>query len=258
MKFGNLLKGLTLAGAVAFASSAMADGVARGSVKDAPRAAPFSWTGFYLGAHVGAAMTDITVTDVNGYNTGISNTFQNSGGNKAEFFGGLTLGYNYQFQSIVLGIEGDLGWMDLNRSTQYPPYQGVANRVGDSVAGFSTDGWYGAITGRLGITVGDPKLLVYAKAGWGWVESSASFVDTNPNGIILTAGTAASKMLDGAVYGGGIEWAFNRNWSVKVEYLHFNLGTISHRATSTGAPANPNFRHDVSLDTAKLGINYRF
>lgn len=53
MKLNAILKGVTLASAVAFASSAMADGGPRGSLKDAPYVAPFSWTGFYVGVNGG-------------------------------------------------------------------------------------------------------------------------------------------------------------------------------------------------------------
>lgn len=243
-------------GSLALVSPSLADGgPGRRSVKDAPPPPPVhSWTGLYLGVHLGAAMSQDRVSEVAPFYNG-PGTFQNSGRNSPDLLGGVQAGYNFQFQSLVFGIEGDLGWMDINRSTQFPAYQGVATRVGDSIASLET-GWYGAITGRLGITL-DPKLLIYAKAGWGFVDSTVSYTDTNPTGITLVSGTSRSGTLDGAVYGAGLEWAFNRNWSVKAEYLHFDLGSTSVVARGSDG-VNYTFRRDLSVDTVKAGLNYKF
>lgn len=253
------LTGAVALGALMVAAPALADGgPGRRSIKDAPAPAPFTWTGFYLGLHAGVAMTDDTVTDVNGYNgfaaPGLARQWQNSGGNKADLFGGVTAGYNFQFQSIVFGLEGELGMMDVGRSTQDPIFQGVAGRDGDSIASFSAD-WYGTITGRIGITLVDPRLLLYAKGGWGFVSGSVGWNDTNPTGTTIR--TSGSGDLSGAVYGGGLEWAWNRNWSTKIEYLHFDLGKVS----TTGVDSigvQRTFARDLAMDTVKLGINYRF
>lgn len=264
-KISALLSSVAVGGLLA-AAPALADGGPAPRRAAPPPAPVHSWTGLYIGGYVGAAMSDVTVWDMDNFNAGTGglnpNRFQNSGGNTPDFMGGLTIGYNFQVHSLVLGVEGEIGGMDVNRSTQYPPFQGVANRIGDSVAGVSM-GFYGAITGRLGITLGDPKLLLYGKAGWGWADTSVSFNDTNTLGNILVSGTSRSATLGGAVYGGGLEWAFDRNWSAKIEYLHFDLGSITHTATAaagTSALGIPTarFNHDVSVDTVKVGINYKF
>lgn len=237
-------------------SSASADGLpSRGSVKDTLPPPVHSWTGIYLGAHIGAAMTDDTVSERGPPFYNGAQSFQNSGGNSPNFFGGLQLGYNYQMQGIVLGIEGDVGWMDIGRSTQIPTFQGNPARIGDSVAGLD-GGWYGAITGRLGVTL-TPKLLIYAKAGWAFVDSSVSYTDPNPAGLTLVSGTSKSDTFDGAVYGGGLEWAFDRNWSIKAEYLHFDLGTTNIVARASNG-LDYTFHRDLGVDTVKAGINYKF
>src|SRR5689334_15013350 len=69
---------------------------------------PFSWTGFYAGAHVGYAWGNADVTDTNGGVPPGPFSYEPKGA-----FGGVTAGYNWQFQSLVVGLEGDFGYMDL-------------------------------------------------------------------------------------------------------------------------------------------------
>src|SRR5512135_826567 len=73
---------------------------------------PFSWTGLYLGANVGAgfgttetsvdvssALTAVTGTPISASAPLVSETFNG-------FIGGIQAGYNQQVGVVVLGIEG--------------------------------------------------------------------------------------------------------------------------------------------------------
>jgi outer membrane immunogenic protein len=105
MKTSNYLS-FGLASALAFAAALPAANAAdinrdRGSYKDTGPVdyAPYiTWTGFYVGAHVGAAFSDnedVEIVD------------------DAAFLAGAHLGYNWQGPSnIVLGIEGDVSFLD--------------------------------------------------------------------------------------------------------------------------------------------------
>jgi outer membrane immunogenic protein len=68
-----------------------------------PPPPPFSWTGFYIGGNLGAAWGERHVTDLrpNG------NVFDFSRSSDAVFIGGGQLGYNWQMNNFVLGIEWD-------------------------------------------------------------------------------------------------------------------------------------------------------
>ena len=64
--------------------------------------------------------------------------------------------------------------------------------------------------------------------------------------------------------GGGAEWAFVQNWTVKAEYLYLGLDT-SFTACGPGGGRlflpNLNFcsKHDIGgIHTAKIGVNYKF
>jgi outer membrane immunogenic protein len=50
--------------------------------------------------------------------------------------------------------------------------------------------------------------------------------------------------------GGGIEYAIVPNWSMKVEYLHYGLGSANYfGALNTG---------NIEIETFKVGLNYLF
>ena len=66
--------------------------------------------------------------------------------------------------------------------------------------------------------------------------------------------------------GGGIEWAFGNNWTLKGEYMFIglddtftscNVATAQNGAIVAGGPFC--FNHDFGgIHTAKIGLNYRF
>ena len=66
--------------------------------------------------------------------------------------------------------------------------------------------------------------------------------------------------------GGGLEWAFAANWSVKAEYRFIGLddtrtscgvATVASEAAVAGGPFCFN-QHFDGINTAKIGLNYRF
>jgi outer membrane immunogenic protein len=66
-----------------------------------------------------------------------------------------------------------------------------------------------------------------------------------------------TRWLSGWTGGAGIEYAFAPNWSAKVEYLRYGFGAQTFQALGGGAAllvTLPTF----NIDTAKVGINYRF
>ncbi len=111
------------------------------------------------------------------------------------------------------------------------------------------------MTGRLGCA-GWSNWLVYFKGGAAWTHHEASSTLTTPAGAVIST-SSGSEDRTGYLVGGGVEWAFLRNWSAKLEYNYLDFGTDTvTRNTSTG---ETNLR-DVKLDmnVFKAGINYRF
>jgi outer membrane immunogenic protein len=256
------LAGLTL-------PSAAADLGAR-PIGKAPIMAPppvFSWTGCYVGGFVGGAFPerDVTHTDrgispgfVTAYNDGINHSWGTS--LDSSFIGGGTLGCNYQWpgSSFVVGIEGEVGFLRM-RATVADPLSPALDTIADTKIG----DWYGMITGRLGWAIN--TVLLYAKGGAAFIDVEHSVVDacnTGACGVGLVA-TSFSDTKTTWTAGGGIEWAFAPNWTVKAEYMFIALDDVDRSCGVISAgPATgltTCFDHDLGgIHTGKLGVNFKF
>jgi len=192
-------------------SVAIASEVTVASAADAPPrfyGAPpppyFLWSGFYAGAHLGVGWGD----------------------NDAGFIGGGQVGYNYQINHWVLGLEGDVSGTSIKDSTNVN-----FGGFGSINATASLD-WIATLTPRVGYAF--DRWLVYGKAGGAWAHASGSV-----SGFGMSV--SADSTVSGAVFGVGAEYALSNNWTAKVELNAFDFGN------GTG-----------DFQTLKAGVNYRF
>jgi outer membrane immunogenic protein len=156
--------------------------------------APWSWTGFYIGAHVGAGWGTKEWNDPTE-----SSLFSDAQGTVNGVLGGVQAGFNYQFAPHwLVGIEGDFSGADVKGT--YPCF--VSNGP-DTCTSKST--WFATLTGRVGATV--DHALVYVKGGAAWTHDD--YTDS-----FISDGTEiwrASHTRLGYVLGTGIEYAIDRN-----------------------------------------------
>jgi outer membrane immunogenic protein len=216
-------------------------------VKAPPAPVPppiFSWTGFYIGGNVGAGWSDRTLNDTL---FGVDITNQ---GNGATFIGGGQVGYNYQINSLVLGVEADFDWASNNNS-------GNGTVIGpDTFQVTSNNTWVTTLAGRLGYAA--DRFLFYVKGGGGWIGNSGFTITNVTTGTSVT--TSNSNTDSGWLIGGGAEWAFNDNWSARIEYDFLGLSD----RTLTVAPTVPVIGgdvftlHDRNVQMVTVGVNYRF
>lgn len=215
-------------------------------------AAANDWSGAYVGVFGAYAQTDSIFVD-NGYNGNIVFALEST----ENWGGGATLGFNAQpWDYVVVGIEGELGWIDMDGFRVEPLSPG-----GDTNAR-TEGGFYGLGTVRAGVTPWS-DFLVYAKAGLAIVDTGARVQDTCS---ILPCGPATmvgepGNMEEGWVLGGGIEFKVHSNWTLKGEYLHIELEDGAIPVFRTNAPTgflNSNFSHEHDIETIKLGLNYHF
>jgi outer membrane immunogenic protein len=238
------LKTLALAAGVslvAIGTGFAADLSNRPVYKAPPAPAPmFSWTGFYIGGHVGYGWGSNDFTDTTAALGPAGTTY---GNDTDGFLGGLQAGFDYQFApNWVLGIEGQVSWTNIDGSTSYATAP---------AATFSNDmNWLSSVTGRLGYTGGN--WLLYGKGGVAWADLD----QTIATGL---ASVTNSQTRTGWTAGGGLEYAFAPGWSAKIEYQYYDFGKDTYSfapVAGIGVPAS--FDVDSQIHTIKAGLNWRF
>lgn len=267
--------------ALSMASSAYAADLApapRLYTKAPPPSPMFNWTGFYVGAHggYGDGSGASTVFDPAAYTTSLISTMVvDPTGTTAPFglsagphggFGGLQIGYNWQAVGSpwVFGVEADASFGRL-RGEDAKPFAVTAKIAGDDgdytgVARLrQTIDAFGTVRGRIGYSA--DHFMLYATGGLAWasvetklgVDNLAPAFPANFTAAqlaSLSTGASSTDTRFGYAVGAGGEWAFDRNWSIKAEYIY--LGFDSGDSVP-GLDASK-----LHLHTVKGGINYHF
>lgn len=102
----------------------------------------------------------------------------------------------------------------------------------DTIYSFSKSlDYIGTVRGRLGYLL-TPELFIYATAGlsYGGTNLHSYAWQQVYSGLSNEVGpgkTDVSRTRLGWTAGGGLEWMFSNNWSTKVEYLYYDLGSPS-------------------------------
>jgi len=221
------------------ATAADLGGPPRRSIKDAPPpsyAPAFSWTGFYLGAHLGYGWSDLDWQFAN--TPGIATGHTGGGG----LIGGQ-IGYNLQVNQLVFGLEADMSGSWVDGSTACPN------------AGFSCShslNWLASVRGRAGVAVNANRTLLYATAGGAWADVDYAATDVATG---VSFGTGQSERHWGWVAGAGIEHMLAPNLTTRIEYLYYGFDTVTAPAGALGAgPA----ALDLSTQTLRFGLNLKF
>jgi outer membrane immunogenic protein len=252
-----LLAGVAIAGLVAGASVASAaDLPARQAPPPAPFVAAipiFTWTGFYVGAQVGYAWggdsNDLPGgAFVPGPVAGSFVPFQGGfGGDNDSFLAGVHAGYNYQFGSFVVGVEGDIeglfGGDDNNFNGVL--YAAVPGGFAPAAVSFSANSldWQGSIRARAGFAF--DRALIYATGGFAFGGVSGGFsqglIDNNDD------------TLTGWTLGAGVEYAITNNLTTRVEYRYTNFSgndSVFNGVNFGGG--------DLDFHTVRVGLSYKF
>jgi outer membrane immunogenic protein len=251
-------------------------------VKAPPMAAPvmYNWTGFYIGGHIGGAWANRNGHDrfdhVDENNCFWGGCFDDNdfGRNNGRFIVGGQLGFNYQVNQWVWGVEGQIS--------------AVTGNNHDDACGFFTNegtrdhlfncnnrsGWVATIAARLGVTFGQTgNWLLYLKGGGAFADArfgvrlrddcAAVFDDTrlcNPNNFAFSNN---DNTRTGWMIGAGLEYGAWGNWSWKLEYNFMDFG---HRdihfdnimVTCSSCTLRRDLDADLTVSVVKFGLNYRF
>ena len=217
----------------------------------APVPEPCNWQGFYIGLNAGGTFGNSDATDIDGYNGPNGNRWSY---NTSGFVGGLEAGYNLQhWKHIVLGVEGDVGYLGSNGHGAQP------GSPDHDTIGTTNDGLYTTFRGRVGVAFN--HVLIYATGGGILANSDVGVFDhrdVRPAGDGFGDGSSDEVRL-GWTVGGGMAYAINCHWSVKLEYLYYNLGR--ERFTFRQVNNNP---FDTDFDTktdghiVRAGLDFKF
>lgn len=219
---------------------------------------------------------------------------RNVGAGIGGFIGGGQIGYNHQLtQRLVVGFETDIqgtaGASSNGQSASVVPLQGAyppsyfepGELFGSVLNASKTINYFGTVRGRLGF-LPTQRLLVYVTGGlsYGGVSSQASILQAN-NDLQFSGGNqylslysptwgngSYSSALVGWTAGGGAEWMFSQDWSVKGEYLYYDLGagsyTLTPLATTVGdypgiwSMVIPKASTRFNGNIIRAGVNYHF
>jgi outer membrane immunogenic protein len=235
--------GLFAAVVASAGAAGAADLAVRAPVYKAPPVILSDWAGFYLGVHGGYGWGD----------TKFDSPFTNfSAKPKGGVFGGHA-GYNWQYGSVVTGLEVDYSGADLSDSGV------VKSRVwdgGEDSVTYSRKVKFDELAtarARLGYIV-LPNLLAYGTAGLGWGHSEVDETRSRFDGGIttVTSGSSAANQF-GWVAGGGLEYKVWGNFIARAEYLHYDFGK-----TTYSFPDFATKDAKTSVDVARAGLSYKF
>jgi outer membrane immunogenic protein len=225
----------------------------------------WDWTGFYIGGTLGGT----TLNAKDGWTIDPAHSADAPGAIAARealsaqtlrstsLYGGPEIGYNKQIGFAVVGIEGDWSWGNASNTSFTPTLAPLFGFPGDgnNLTQAANLNWIATVRGRIGVAWN--QVLFYGTGGF--AAGDVRVFDSSHYAAGVTETAEASKILNGWAAGGGIEWAFSGNWTVKGEYLHVDLGDLT--TTSTLLPAfNVSYSHNhhITADIARAGINYKF
>jgi outer membrane immunogenic protein len=213
----------------------------------------FTWTGIYLGGQIGYAWAsgNNNFTGFDPFFGGGTFLSTSAGGTPSGVIGGANVGYNYQINQWVLGVEGSVDGTSLSNTAV------VAFPDGTSLTAHTKADIQGSIRGRLGVAW--DRALIYGTGGVAFGGFNTDVSILNPAVPFFANGNVSNTRV-GWTVGGGIQYAITNNWSVRAEYRYTNWGTLSDgRLTAAAAPGvffNGN-RH-LNQNQVQVGFDYKF
>jgi outer membrane immunogenic protein len=214
-----------------------------------------SWNGYYVGLNAGygwgGSSVDLTgdpaalfIYQLNGVPTTLATSPKG-------FLAGAQAGYNWQRGKLVYGLEADIDYAAIKSNSSVTSPVPFSN-FNITVSAQQSMDFFGTLRGRIGYTLWDP-LLIYGTGGLatGHTKLRYDFAQGQSSGD-------AAKWKVGWTLGAGVEYAMSGNWTLKVEYLYYDLGKSTNTVDLIGAGAQATFEAAFKGSLARLGMNYRF
>jgi outer membrane immunogenic protein len=209
---------------------------------------PLSWTGCYVGGHLGGLVSQDKTTSL----LGSSHSFSSAG-----FVGGGQIGCDYQFAPRwVLGVEGRAAWSSLTNS-HASTIRNIATGITAPSQFTLGNNFLASTTARLGYSFAD-RWLVFARGGAAWTHEKIDEAFTAPIlGIAVDPSQTMTRT--GWTVGAGVDWGFAPHWSAAFEYNYYNFGSPGAFLTTPGNPVTVTIGGlKDTIHAVTVGVNYHF
>jgi opacity protein-like surface antigen len=206
----------------------------------------WSWTGLYVGSHIGEGWAFKNWESADGF-FGPAGPFGaafipfSARGTSSGVFGGMQAGFNLQNGPLVWGIELEGATADLDGNARCALAFYVCNSRID---------YMGTLTGRVGFAF--DHVLLYARGGGAYAHD-----DYQMTANVITNAFTGSDNRFGWTLGGGVEYAFSPAWSAKLEYDYLDLGSEGTSFTDQFGNQST-ISIEQQIHRVKAGVNYRF
>ena len=213
-------------------------------VETPPPMPVFTWTGLTAGLQLGAVLGHdrAGTRGVTGGDTGV-------GADQRGVIGGAHVGYDQQTsgrfggQALVFGLEGDVDGAG-----------GRGSAVGGLPRGASVStvsDIKGSVRARAGVPIN--RVLLYATGGAAFADFTTRVKATTAGGFDDTANRARA----GFTLGGGVDYAFMNDLSLRAEYRYSDYGTFTDQLNLPG-PTGGSISHAETDHRVQAAISYRF
>ena len=203
---------------------------------DEIRPSSFDWSGPYLGALIGIAAVegDYVPTPFCGC-PGVDPEMSGNG-----YHAGVLVGWNYQWNHMVLGVEGDYAWGGEIADNE-DPSELTYLKFNDIATLRARAGW------------ADGNSLLYLTGG-------AAFVNTEFGGDVglIAEDTSDDKWLTGWTIGGGIEHAFAGGFAGRLEYLYVDLPDKDYTLRNSAGEGGVVSMNYDSIHMVRAALTYNF
>jgi outer membrane immunogenic protein len=258
-----------------------------------PVVVPWSWSGFYIGAHLGAGWArQLNWTDAKPFSDDSDFTVPCNGSCHDVFFtapasrgshnaigvlGGLQAGFNVQYGAVVWGIEAQYSWADLKgdhgdaftaafaRPTNFSQdafttFNG-ADRFATKIKGIAT------IAGLFGIASWpNDRTLWFVKAGAAYMRADYAFTqnvtklscnvdDPGCEGENFNGVLTGSSSRWGYMVGTGLAFGLTDNVFAKIEYDFLGFGNKDVTLTGTVCETSLTDEPECKSRTKNFNIN---
>ncbi len=194
----------------------------------------YDWSGFYAGLNAGYGWNTS-----NWSSNATPAAFASSSMTAKGIIAGGQVGYNYQMNNIVVGLEGR------------GQYSGAKTTAPCAVAAGATcstqQKWLADISGRLGYA--SDRALVYVSGGYAF--TNYTFTQTQPTPIVTWTPAARSGWTAGA----GVEYAVTNNLIYGLEYKYYDFGT---KASVSNTTPSTNIKLSEKENVILARLSYKF